>query len=197
MVAQCEGGAVKRQNVSKPLVELPKAHMARCFRFGAAFFEDQLDCLTMEPKGCKAITEKLSCLSRRDGSQQLDGLEIHGEPCVWCGGGRCTDGSEALCAPYGYLAQGAGKAFTALLAPQAAVARCRAPELVFSHADVDCLKPATGGCNQLRDMANCTSSKEARPYDYIAGFKAPVHQSLGSSPGQGRAMRLVWWRPLP
>lgn len=31
MVAQCEGGAVKRQNVSKALLELPKPDMARCF----------------------------------------------------------------------------------------------------------------------------------------------------------------------
>lgn len=115
----------------------------------------------MELKGCKAITDKLSCLSRRDGAQ-------NGQPCVWCGGGRCTDESEALCAPYDDLAHGKAT----VLAASAVVAKCRAPELVFSHADVDCLKPATSGCHELRDMTNCTSSKEARPYEYIAGFKA-------------------------
>eukprot|EP00435_Cladocopium_sp_Y103_P000812 s3559_g1.t1 len=78
MVAQCKDGRVKPHfNVSKPVLNLPKPKM------------DKLECLTMKSGGCKTITDKISCISSRDGSEKDSegGLAIRGQPCVWCGGG--------------------------------------------------------------------------------------------------------------
>eukprot|EP00913_Durusdinium_trenchii_P033130 g31018.t2 len=161
-VAQCKDGVVKRHfNVTKPKLDLPPPDMGK------------LQCLTMKEGGCKSISEKLVCLSSLDGSEQSDvgGLALRGQPCVWCGGGKCTDDSDALCAPYEYLAKGVGKVFSSLMAVSTTVAKCTEPEVVFTEADVGCLKSAVQGCNQIQDMKNCTTSKEGRPYEYIAGFK--------------------------
>lgn len=43
---------------------------------------------------------------------------------------------------------------------------------VFSKDDVSCLKPVEKGCNNIREKEACLASKDARPFDQVAGYKA-------------------------
>ena len=43
---------------------------------------------------------------------------------------------------------------------------------VFSKDDVSCLKPVDKGCNNIREKEACLASKDARPFDQVAGYKA-------------------------
>jgi len=174
-VAQCKDGRVKPHvNVTKPVLNLPKPDM------------EKLHCLVMKDGGCKMATDKLSCLSSRDGSDTdaEGGLAIRGQPCVWCGGGACTDESEAKCAPYEYFAHGAGKVFANIMTVSTTVAECHEQEMTFNEADVGCLRPANQGCNLIRDAVNCTNSREERPYEYIAGFKVKGQPCVWCGGGQ-------------
>ena len=58
--------------------------------------EQQLKCMPAEPQGCGAIKHKLMCLSRVDGriGYAPHGLNVGGEPCVWCGGGSGASSSD-------------------------------------------------------------------------------------------------------
>eukprot|EP00930_Biecheleria_cincta_P021635 TRINITY_DN1597_c0_g1_i4.p1 TRINITY_DN1597_c0_g1~~TRINITY_DN1597_c0_g1_i4.p1 ORF type:complete len:3086 (-),score=717.12 TRINITY_DN1597_c0_g1_i4:161-9034(-) len=130
----------------------------------------KLDCLTRQPKGCLAINDKLTCLSSIDDTiDALGGLKLKGQPCVWCGGASCNTGSDSKCAPYDYLARGAGKAFRHIISLSLTAAKCYGTS--DNLGDLSCLKPAPAGCNALKDWQNCTLSKDARPYEYIAGLK--------------------------
>eukprot|EP00439_Symbiodinium_sp_Y106_P026376 s8478_g3.t1 len=152
MVAQCEGGMVKAHpHVHSAVLALPEPKM------------EELGCLNVEPAGCMSITDKIHCLSSVDGSvgASYGGLRIRGQPCVWCGGTSCTNGGSFKCAPYEDVS-----------AVSATVAQCHAQSRSFPEEETVCLKIAETGCNEIKDMATCVSSKEGRPYEYIAGFKA-------------------------
>lgn len=135
----------------------------------------ELACLPAEPKGCSAIKHKLMCLSRVDGrtGYTVHGLNVGGEPCVWCGGGPCTDFSSAVCEPYDWLVHGSGKAFGTVHARHSlTVARCHeSKNSVFSDEQVSCLSAAEVGCNAIRDKSECLKSRDGRPYSQVAGFK--------------------------
>jgi len=79
---------------------------------------DETSCLLPQPFGCHAITSELTCLGSRDGRErkEWEGLKIHGEPCVWCGGQACRSGSENKCEPLDFLMNGEGVGFTTFLA---------------------------------------------------------------------------------
>ncbi|CAE8671921.1 unnamed protein product, partial [Polarella glacialis] len=133
--------------------------------------DEALKCLSYEANGCFAIRDQLSCLSHLDGSAEnnFGGLKIHGQPCVWCGGGLCTSTANFSCAPLDYLMRGAGRAFPFLGSGDFLVAKCSGSDI--STGDLSCLKPFVEGCNHIQDRDTCTSSTDGRPYKYIAGFK--------------------------
>eukprot|EP00429_Kryptoperidinium_foliaceum_P086107 CAMPEP_0176191374 /NCGR_PEP_ID=MMETSP0121_2-20121125/4428_1 /TAXON_ID=160619 /ORGANISM="Kryptoperidinium foliaceum, Strain CCMP 1326" /LENGTH=806 /DNA_ID=CAMNT_0017530039 /DNA_START=1 /DNA_END=2421 /DNA_ORIENTATION=- len=60
--------------------------------------EGSTECLKPYEKGCPSIFEKDSCLRSADGRgvESLAGKKVHGQPCVWCSGQRCTS-SGNLC----------------------------------------------------------------------------------------------------
>eukprot|EP00930_Biecheleria_cincta_P104724 TRINITY_DN9710_c0_g1_i1.p1 TRINITY_DN9710_c0_g1~~TRINITY_DN9710_c0_g1_i1.p1 ORF type:complete len:584 (+),score=109.40 TRINITY_DN9710_c0_g1_i1:69-1820(+) len=62
-------------------------------------------CLLWYGGGCSAIRDKELCLATKDGGarRQDNGIKAFGEPCLWCGGRSCTEGSEALCAPLTFV----------------------------------------------------------------------------------------------
>ena len=87
---------------------------------------------------------------------------------------------------------------------------------VFSN--LGCLKPADMGCNHIRDRDlqvkavpirmtrqdrhQCLSSKDDRPYDQVAGFKAPVFRESAFGRfvlAQAKGQPCVWcagrWQP--
>lgn len=175
MVAQCEAGMVKAHpHVHSAVLALPEPKM------------EELGCLNVEPAGCMAITDKIHCLSSVDGSvgASYGGLRIRGQPCVWCGGTSCTNGGSFKCAPYEYLAKGATKVFPHVTAVSATVAQCHATSRSFPEEETACLKIAETGCNEIHDMATCVSSKEGRPYEYIAGFKVKGEPCVWCGGGQ-------------
>ena len=175
MVAQCEGGMVKAHpHVHSAVLDLPAPKM------------DDLGCLTVHPAGCMAITDKLGCLSSIDGSvdASFGGFKIRGQPCVWCGGTSCTDGGSFKCAPFDYLTKGATKVFPHVTAVSATVAQCHAESRTFPEQELACLKTAETGCNYIRDMETCVSSKEGRPYEFIAGFKVKGQPCVWCGGGQ-------------
>lgn len=59
------------------------------------------ECLLWFGGGCSAIRDRELCLASKDGAatRQQNGVKVFGEPCLWCGGGSCTDDSNDLCAP--------------------------------------------------------------------------------------------------
>eukprot|EP00931_Biecheleriopsis_adriatica_P029353 TRINITY_DN1743_c0_g1_i1.p1 TRINITY_DN1743_c0_g1~~TRINITY_DN1743_c0_g1_i1.p1 ORF type:complete len:2698 (+),score=678.60 TRINITY_DN1743_c0_g1_i1:54-8147(+) len=128
-------------------------------------------CLKAEPRGCFAVRDKLTCLSSYDASTTKDfgGLKIQGEPCVWCGGGICHSGGDSLCAPFGYLEKGAGRAFETLNGVVLTAAKCWSSDGDFG--DLSCLAAADSGCNKLSTYEQCTSSKDGRSFQQVAGFK--------------------------
>ncbi|CAE7400539.1 Gp1ba, partial [Symbiodinium pilosum] len=76
--------------------------------------EADMQCLEEVDSGCGSLKDKKSCLGSRDGGMEsLRGLQVYGEPCVWCGGGLCTDHSSSLCVAYDFVANGLGLAFGA------------------------------------------------------------------------------------
>jgi len=58
-----------------------------------------LGCLDWREEGCHELREQEVCLKSLDGRMALalNGRKVHGEPCVWCGSGRCVSGSAELC----------------------------------------------------------------------------------------------------
>eukprot|EP00435_Cladocopium_sp_Y103_P010788 s3559_g2.t2 len=137
--------------------------------------QEQLKCMPSEPKGCGSIKHKLMCLSRVDGriGYAPHGLNVGGEPCVWCGGGPCTTYSDAVCEPYNWLVNGQGKAFGSQNSAPATwlVAKCQDDRnSVFN--DLGCLRKSEIGCNHITEKHQCLASLDARPYVEVAGFKA-------------------------
>lgn len=63
--------------------------------------QDPTSCLFWYGDGCSVITDSDLCLSSRDGRPWRDwkGMEIYGQPCVWCGGAICSNETDSLCAP--------------------------------------------------------------------------------------------------
>ncbi|CAE8699816.1 unnamed protein product, partial [Polarella glacialis] len=135
--------------------------------------EGEMTCLNSRASGCRAIKDRINCLSSKDGSSMLEqyGLKISGEPCVWCGDGLCASGFEDTCAPYEWLMNGQGRVFQTIHAvANFQVAKC------FSDKDADfknvqCLQKAAGGCPALLDEDSCLSAVDGRPMQYVAGFK--------------------------
>ncbi|CAK9006072.1 Platelet glycoprotein Ib alpha chain [Durusdinium trenchii] len=117
-VCQCQPASVKEREANA--------------NFAAALprpTEEKTVCLDVVAAGCGSLKDKLSCLSSKDGSvADYRGLKIAGEPCVWCGGGACTDHDESvLCAAYDFVANGQGLAFTSRQAITVMdVAHCKA-----------------------------------------------------------------------
>merc|ERR1719221_2411514 len=69
-------------------------------------------CLKEAAGGCRKLKDPFSCLGAKDGSiAPEDGLAVKGEPCVWCGGGACTDSGYSLCEPFNWVMNGEGRAF--------------------------------------------------------------------------------------
>jgi len=137
--------------------------------------DEDMQCLNKASQGCKAIKDRINCLSSVDasGTGTVKDVQMDGEPCVWCGGGLCTSESDALCAPYDYLAKGEGVLYTTLHAMPSymTVAMCK----TNANSDFDnlqCLTSHEQGCNSIQDEDTCLSSVDGRPYEYIAGFKA-------------------------
>jgi len=137
--------------------------------------DEDMQCLNKASQGCKAIKDRINCLSSVDasGTGTVKDVQMDGEPCVWCGGGLCTSESDALCAPYDYLAKGEGVLYTTLHAMPSymTVATCKAN----TNSDFDnlqCLTSQVQGCNSIQDEDTCLSSVDGRPYEYIAGLKA-------------------------
>eukprot|EP00434_Breviolum_minutum_P040228 symbB.v1.2.035742.t1/scaffold4886.1/size33457/2 len=157
-----------------PLCECQPAEVKDSFTPVARPSEEQMHCLTAEEKGCFAITDRINCLSSKDGTTQVGkgGFKIGGEPCVWCGAGTCTTDSAAKCAPYDWLMNGRGIEYSANHAVgNYNVATCKADvDAVFPN--LDCLTSEKTGCNSIQDEGQCLKSKDGRPYQYIAGFKA-------------------------
>jgi len=63
---------------------------------------------TNPDSGCNAITDHTTCITSRDGraSAEWMGIRISDQPCVWCGGGHCTDRGSALCEPADFMLRG-------------------------------------------------------------------------------------------
>uniref|UniRef100_A0A7R9ZZS7 EF-hand domain-containing protein n=1 Tax=Pyrodinium bahamense TaxID=73915 RepID=A0A7R9ZZS7_9DINO len=90
--------------------------------------EEETSCLMDHWFGCYVIKDRDVCLGSKDGRERKEwrGLKIHGEPCVWCGGGPCQTNSTNLCEPFDFLMHGQGTAFLSFSAKTAfAVARCQ------------------------------------------------------------------------
>eukprot|EP00440_Ansanella_granifera_P064374 gb/GFBE01069792.1/.p1 GENE.gb/GFBE01069792.1/~~gb/GFBE01069792.1/.p1 ORF type:complete len:2508 (+),score=606.03 gb/GFBE01069792.1/:1-7524(+) len=135
----------------------------------------QLGCLVSEPKGCSAVKDRTNCLSKKDGRPEATddrGLKINGEPCVWCGGGACTSGSDSKCEAYDYLMNGEGRAFatTHVRAVTYQVATCHKNEDA-DFGNLQCLNSIENGCNSLSDEKACLSSVDGRAHGQVAGFK--------------------------
>jgi len=71
--------------------------------------EVNYDCLTWKTDGCAWIKDKNECLHSRDGQKERNFYSANpgwGEPCIWCGGGVCTDEGGATCQSFDYLMNG-------------------------------------------------------------------------------------------
>lgn len=90
--------------------------------------EPALGCLRWQGLGCDAVTDEDACLGSRDGRpwRQWEGYRLSGEPCAWCGGRPCAEGSDALCVPRDWARD----------APGAAVANCSAGFVVLPEGVV-------------------------------------------------------------
>lgn len=127
---------------------------------------EDVGCLTWQLEGCGAIKDMMECGRSRDGSAIVDeaGLRIHGEPCVWCGGGLCHSGSATMCEPLDYLLRGEGRAFNDFTAKYSySVANCKVkvqpPQL---PEELSCLTAQPGGCEALDNVESCLASKDGR-----------------------------------
>ena len=130
------------------------------------------------------------------------GLNVGGEPCVWCGGGplgrdvqRARGASRPEALHFGdggglralQLADarpgqglchdersGRGLAGACSEAPHSwLVAKCRDDQnAVFNN--LGCLKRSEIGCNHIREKHQCLASVDKRPFVEVAGFKAPL-----------------------
>jgi len=153
--------------------------------------EANMSCLTYQVAGCSAIKDIGTCLNSRDGratAATADGLKIHAEPCVWCGGSACHSNSSSYCEPFDYLMRGEGKAFTLFYAPlQFSVANCKTG-MPLPEFDFSCLSSESKGCGELTTADTCLKSKDGRQDSTISGFKvhdqpcvwcggAPCHSS--------------------
>jgi len=71
-----------------------------------------LACLTLvKPQlhvGCNGIKSQMECLRSRDGRSAVEwqGIQIANQPCVWCGGLRCTNLGDAFCEPADLMIRG-------------------------------------------------------------------------------------------
>lgn len=68
-----------------------------------------LACLEFRKTGCYTVDDRDMCLGSRDGRAvvSMDGRLIHGQPCVWCGGGSCLEGAPSRCEPYDWVVKSA------------------------------------------------------------------------------------------
>eukprot|EP00931_Biecheleriopsis_adriatica_P071916 TRINITY_DN4589_c0_g2_i1.p1 TRINITY_DN4589_c0_g2~~TRINITY_DN4589_c0_g2_i1.p1 ORF type:complete len:1033 (+),score=298.16 TRINITY_DN4589_c0_g2_i1:60-3158(+) len=140
--------------------------------------EAEMSCLKPWQGGCHSIEQKINCLSSKDGSDidQILGLKVKGQACVWCEGGPCTSNSNSQCEPYDYLKNGEGRAFSILHGRQRMdVASCFSDATNLGAApdeeDTTCLKPANAGCNTIVDEAICLASRDNRSIASIAGLR--------------------------
>lgn len=149
------------------------------------------------------------------------GLNVGGEPCVWCGGGplgrdvqRARGASRPEALHFGdggglralQLADarpgqglchdersGRGLAGACSEAPHSwLVAKCRDDQnAVFNN--LGCLKRSEIGCNHIREKHQCLASVDKRPFVEVAGFKAPLRcQDLFWSEWEARDQPCVW-----
>jgi len=64
-----------------------------------------LSCLRWYRPGCYMARDKETCLASRDGRGivAMNGRRIHGQPCVWCGGGSCAWDDPSPCQPFDWV----------------------------------------------------------------------------------------------
>jgi len=100
--------------------------------------DSNLDCLSYTARGppgaCTWIMDKDVCMNSRDGrdSLSLNGLKVHGQPCVWCGGRQCTTLTVSKCEPYDWLVRGETRGLFKFLAhDNYSVANCPPPRPRF------------------------------------------------------------------
>jgi len=67
--------------------------------------DDASSCLAPRSDGCVAVSDEAACSSSRDGNVS-GGASM--DPCVWCGGGPCTNMSAARCERKSWLLDGKG-----------------------------------------------------------------------------------------
>ncbi|CAE8617299.1 unnamed protein product [Polarella glacialis] len=72
-----------------------------------------MSCLLLRTIGCNKITDFKTCTSSTDGRPYsfVAGFKAKGQPCVWCGGGACSEQNSNLCEPYDFAVNGIGHAF--------------------------------------------------------------------------------------
>lgn len=137
--------------------------------------EENISCLAFKPGGCSAIRTMGECQSSRDGRPEAkawNGLHVHGEPCVWCGGEFCHSNGTTLCEPFDYLMHGEGRGFITFYAKRFfKIASCQKGVPVPIFADYRCLEEQPQGCNALREATSCLGSKDGRPNIKVDGFK--------------------------
>jgi hypothetical protein len=143
----------------------------------------QLGSLVPHEKGCAAIEDHQTCAESSDGTKQefKDSLGLYHfrEPCVWCGGKRCTQNSTALCLPYfvakshfkqAQCRQGKPTVVRPYFEPTVEppqevptvtpVAWWRPPHPTIEQSE--CLRVLPSGCDIARDMEVCLSSRDGR-----------------------------------
>jgi len=156
------------------------------------------DCLLWSQDGCSWIKERNLCLRSRDGkpNSEYTGNSGLGTPCVWCGGGVCTEQSDAVCESYEYLFNGEHVFYDVFHVPEfaefsscnqrghAEIARFGPDQkVVFGNEDIQC-----GGQRWTGD----TECPEGM-YCLARGLNAFC---VKGEPPQGRfitAGQQVWW----
>lgn len=135
--------------------------------------EENMTCLSYDVDGCSQIQEMGACLSSRDG-RQTDGrigLAVHGDPCVWCGGGKCHDNGTNVCEPMGFLTKGQGVGFSSFDSKVSySVGQCT-EGIPLPKVDFTCLPEIEAGCSSLTDAASCLSHKDGQAITEQYGLK--------------------------
>lgn len=191
-IAGCQNGGrihVRHFGQPPPLPMLPFVEpVLPTWWRGPTPTNESTQCLRLLEHGCMAIRNKEVCLSSRDGRRMVShksGLDLYGQPCVWCGGGLCEDNDDSMCAPWNFLVYGEGNnpetsEFRNFHAKDVyTVAACKKGKLIPPGKagwggtrplwvppkpptvwDQRCLKPIAGGCSAAQDIGTCLDSKD-------------------------------------
>mmetsp|Transcript_6352 Transcript_6352/g.13766 ORF Transcript_6352/g.13766 Transcript_6352/m.13766 type:complete len:1072 (+) Transcript_6352:154-3369(+) len=157
--------------------------------------DEDSSCLRILTSGCSLIRDEATCLSSRDGRNEVTPYSkksIYGEPCVWCGGGKCESSTNSLCAPFNYLMYGesqdgsvgtsefltfhaksvfkvatceAGKPLTPAATPWGGTKAFWSPPEAPGQDTMTCLEPLKGGCEAAEDIGTCMNSMDGSSTD--------------------------------